>query len=277
MDQQLAVLLKLPYLAVLAGLVVAAVTGCSSTKPDGGLTTFRVMTVNVHHDDSSDNRVDARRIADVIKEVNPDLVALQGVRRSVVQSETFDVLTTLSDLTGMAYAFGEVRADNERRFGNGFLTRHPILEEQNTLYPLNTSGTQNGLLGLLLDFRGSEIKVMNTHLDESADEADVKFQAGELKSLVLLNAAGPVLVFASSNELSTSEITASLKEILDDAWERVGVGLGFTFPAGHPTERVDFVFFSPGRPGFRAVSARVLNTPSPTHLPLMVEFELVAN
>jgi len=277
MDQQLAVHLKLPHLACFAALAVGAITGCGSSRQDAGRMMFRVMTINVHHD-SADSLIDSRRIADMIKEIKPDLVALQGLRRSVVQSETFDILTTLSDLTGMTFAFGEIWAENGRRYGNGFLTNHPILEERNTLYPAGTSGKGNGLLQLLLDVRGSEVRVLNTHLvGVRVSDGDLKAQAAELKNLVRLNMMPPILVLGSSDKSSGSEVIASLKEILDDGWERAGAGQGFTFPAEDPAERVDYVFFSPGRPGFRAVSARVLEAQSPAHLPLMVEFELVAN
>ena len=278
MDKQLAVHLKLPHLACFAALAVGAITGCGSSRQDAGRTMFRVLTINVQHGDSADSRIDSRRIADVIKEIKPDLVALQGIRRSVVQSETFDILTTLSDLTGMTYAFGEIRAENGQRHGNGFLTNHPILEERNTLYPAGTSGKENGLLQLLLEVRGSEVRVLNTHLaDDQVSGSDLRGQAVELKNLVRLNLRPPILVLGSSGRSSGSDAIASLKEILDDGWERAGTGQGFTFPAENPVERADFVFFSPGRPGFRAVLARVLEAPSPAHLPLMVEFELVAN
>ncbi|MEX1138417.1 MAG: endonuclease/exonuclease/phosphatase family protein [Bacteroidota bacterium] len=273
MDQQLAVRLKYLVFSAAALILAHAFTGCTSSRYGAGQATFRVLTVNVQSDDSTDVRTNTRRLADMIREVNPDLVAVQGIRRSVVQSETFDVLTALSELTGMTYAFGETRADSIVRFGNGFLTRHPILEEGNTLYPAITPGKQNGLLRLLLDFGGNEIRVINTHLGGDAGEGEI----AELKGLIRLNAAGAILLLGSSDKLSADEIAIPLMEILDDAWERAGAGSGFTFPANDPARRSDFALFTSGRPGFRAVAAQVLGTSTPTHLPLMVKFELVFN
>lgn len=113
---------------------------------------------------------------------------------------------------------------------------------------------------------------MNTHLGADAREAGVS----ELGDLVRLNAS-PRLLLASSDVLSGDEISVALRGILDDAWEQAGAGPGFTFPADEPDRRLDFVFYNPGRPGFRVIAAKTLKTTTSMHVPLMVEFELVVN
>lgn len=271
MDQQLPFRLRYCVLFAVILILAQAIAGCASSRHRTGQTTVTVLTVNLHMDDSTDVRAGTRRIADVIRELNPDIVALQGIRRSVVLSETFDALTSLSDLTGMTYAFGETRADHKNRYGNGFLTRHPILEESNTVYP-EAGKSHNGLLRLVLDVKGNEINVMTTHLGVGTGERDI----AELRDLFRLNES-PRLLFASSDRLSGDELTGPLRGVLDDAWKQAGAGPGFTFPADGPDRRMDFVFFNSGRPGFRAVAARILEAETPMHLPLIVEFEFVAN
>jgi endonuclease/exonuclease/phosphatase family metal-dependent hydrolase len=266
MDQQLDVHMRFSRLAVVA-VLATAVWGCGSSRHETGQVTFKVLTINVSPDDSTDSRTVTRRIAEVIRDLKPDLVALQGIRRDVVQSDAFDVLTTLSDLTGMTYAFGETSANDTRRIGNGFLTRHPILEERNTLY-----SKKSGLLRLALDVGGSEVTVLTTLLDDGTDETGAR-----LRRMIQELQAGAKVFLASSHVDANDEVITSLKEILKDAWERVGAGPGYTAPGHNPARRADYVLFSEGRPGFRSLSARLLDVPSLTHLPLWVEFEFVAN
>lgn len=271
MDQQLPFRLRYCVLFAVILILAQAIAGCASSRHRTGQTTVTVLTVNLRMDDSTDVRASTRWTADIIREFNPDIVALQGIRRSVVLSETFDALTALSDLTGMTYAFGETRADHENRYGNGFLTRHPILEESNTVYP-EAGISQNGLLRLVLDVKGNEIKVMTTSLEAGAGGRDITELRNELRL-----SESPRLLFASSDGPSGDELTGPLGGVLDDAWRQAGVGPGFTFPANDPDRRMDFVFFSSGRPGFRAVTAKILEAETPMHLPLSVEFEFVAN
>lgn len=272
MDQQLALRLRYSVLFTAVLILVQLLAGCASSRHHTGQLTFTVLTVNMHTGDSTDARDAAHRIADVIRELDPDVVALQRMQRSALQSETFDVLTALSDLTGLTYAFGETRNDGEKRFGNGFLTRHPILEESNNLYPDGAPGNQNGLLSLVLEVGGMEMRVMNTHFGIEASEGDVS----ELRNLLRL-AAPPRLLLASSDNLSGDEISRPLMDVLDDAWKRAGAGSGFTFPANDADRRSDFVFFDSGIPGFRVLAATILDTRTPMHLPLKVELEFVVN
>lgn len=278
MDQHLDVQVKVFRFAVVAALAAGVFVGCASSRQGfDGRTTLNVLTININSSDSARGRADAGRIADLIKELSPDVVAIQGIRRDIVQSDAFDVLTTLSDLTGMAYAFGETGADGKQRTGNGFLTRHPILEEQNTLYPSTASGTASGLLRLLLDVGGSEITVLTTGLDGRAGEADLEKRTAALNTLVRENATGPTVFLGSLGVAEGEEIGPLMKETLSDAWEQVGKGPGSTFPSDDLAYRNNFVFFTRGRPGFRALSARFVNVPSMTHLPLSAELELVDN
>src|SRR6202165_2432600 len=63
-------------------------------------TTLRVLTYNIHHGEGTDGRFDVPRLAEVIKSVRPDLVALQEVdegterardRKSVVEGKSGDL------------------------------------------------------------------------------------------------------------------------------------------------------------------------------------------
>ncbi|MEK6756528.1 MAG: endonuclease/exonuclease/phosphatase family protein [Bacteroidota bacterium] len=261
--------------------LLLAIVGCASSHPGAPLKTIRVMTYNIHHAEGLDGKVDVDRIAKLILNARADVVALQEVDRGVERTKRIDILTRLSDLTGMTYAFGKTIDYQEGDFGNGFLTRFPILEERNLLYAMNRGGEQRGLLQLLLEARGEEIVVMNTHLDHHEADSERVFCANEIRNVARRYAPRPVIVCGDFNDEPGSRTLAMMKEEFTDAWERVGTGAGFTHPADSAKHRIDYIFVSKvlrqGEPASRVVlqpiSARVFPSRASDHLPLLVEFE----
>lgn len=64
-----------------------------------------VMTYNIHAMRGMDKKLDAVRIANVIKEQNPDLVALQEVDMFTERSGNMDAISILEKETGMKGIF----------------------------------------------------------------------------------------------------------------------------------------------------------------------------
>lgn len=93
--------------------------------------TFRVMTYNIQHGEGLDGRVDIGRIAAAIRAGFADIVAPQEGDRGVKRSHRIDTMVALSDLTEMKWAFGKNIDYQGGDYGNGALTRFPILQEQN--------------------------------------------------------------------------------------------------------------------------------------------------
>jgi endonuclease/exonuclease/phosphatase family metal-dependent hydrolase len=64
----------------LIGLAFVGLAGCQagSVKPQTSLT-LRVLSYNIHHGEAMDKKFDYPRLAKVINDLSPDLVALQEV------------------------------------------------------------------------------------------------------------------------------------------------------------------------------------------------------
>ena len=89
---------------------------------------IRVATYNVHGCVGTDGRHDPHRIADVIAELDADIVALQEFTYPTdvaLETRTPVVLTTLDQYQ---CALGPTRRNDRHCFGNVLLTRHPILD-----------------------------------------------------------------------------------------------------------------------------------------------------
>src|SRR5258707_15896745 len=87
----------------------------------------RVLTYNIHHGEGTDGEFDLPRLANVIKSVEPDLVALQEVDEATERASGVDELAELGRLTGMHTAFGKAMDFQGGAYGVGVLSRWSIL------------------------------------------------------------------------------------------------------------------------------------------------------
>lgn len=264
---------------VFASLIVLHVlmAGCSGSRTAGVGQTIRVMTYNIHHGEGLDGKVDIERIARVIRDARADIVALQEVDRGVERTKKIDIMTMLADQTGMTYAFGRNIDYQGGEYGNGILTRFPILEEKNFHYRMIREGEQRGLLQLVLEAQGEEFVFMNTHIDYRGDDTERVMNVGEIRSAAKAHGARPVIACGDFNDTPESRTVSLLKEDFFDAWEVGGTGPGLTYPADTAKKRIDYVFVSktkgPVSGTLRVLSARVIQTHASDHLPLLVDLE----
>jgi endonuclease/exonuclease/phosphatase (EEP) superfamily protein YafD len=115
--------------------------------------------------------------------------------------------------------------------------------------------------------------VMNTHIDSRADDAERWLNVGEIEALTKAHAATPVILCGDFNNLPTGRVYQRLSETFQDAWAKAGAGDGFSFPAGGPNRRIDYLWFNHPE----AVMPRKAWLPASNasdHLPLVAEFEL---
>lgn len=262
-------------------LILTSSIGCAAGGASSDPTTLRVMTYNIHHGEGIDGTVDIKRIAKLIRDARADIVALQEVDRGVERTKKIDIMTMLADLTGLTYAFGKNIDYQGGDYGNGILTRFPIVEERNAHYTMIREGEQRGLLQLVLDVHGQEIVVMNTHIDYRPDDTERVLHIGELREAAQRYSPRPVVVCGDFNDLPTSRAISMMKEDFIDTWEESGEGSGFTYPTATPEKRIDYIFISKPATGspivLRPVSANVLQSEASDHLPLLVEFRISVN
>lgn len=262
--------------------VLLALYGCTASKDAMHKRTLRVLTYNIHHGEGMDGKVDIERIADIILDSKADIVALQEVDRGVERTKKIDIMIMLADLTGMTYAFGKNIDYQGGDYGNGVLTKFPILEERNLHYQMVRPNEQRGVLQMVLEVQGEEIVFMNTHIDYREDDTERISNVKELRNAAQGFTPRPVIVAGDFNDVQTSRTIASMKSDFLDSWETVGNGDGLTFPADTAKKRIDYIFVSKTRNAndaspatmLRPVSAQVIPTQASDHSPLLVEFEL---
>jgi endonuclease/exonuclease/phosphatase family metal-dependent hydrolase len=247
-------------------MTLALIAGCS-TPPSKQPATLRVMTFNIHHGEGTDRKVDLERIAGLIKENKVDLVALQEVDRNTERTGRRDFVKELSALTGLTNVFGKNIDLEGGEYGNAILSWYPILKATNYHLPKVVPGEQRGLLVTTIPTPMGHVVFCAVHLDHRRPEED-RLASIEAIHARLKESGRMTIVAGDFNATPQSE---TYKRMVaggfSDAWERIGVGDGFTIPSENPRSRIDYVFYR----GLTARSATVLNSNASDHLPLIAE------
>lgn len=231
--------------------------------------TLRVMSWNIHHGEGLDGRVDLDRIAALIQEVNPDLVALQEVDRGVARTARRDLPAELAALTGFTPVFSRNLAFQGGDYGNATLSRWPILSSTNHHYRMLRDGEQRGLLQTTLDIRGHRLSFWNTHIDHRPDNSERLSNVEEIRAMLAANKE-PVVLTGDFNDLPDRPVYANLSALFRDAWIEGGHGDGATFPGRNNPRRIDYIWLD-RRADFTVTHARVLSSDASDHLPLVVD------
>jgi len=171
---------------------------------------FRVVTYNVHKCRGLDGRTTAIRIADVLREIDPDVVAVQEVMEHQLE--------VIARELGLAFVMGENRKHMGYLYGNAVLSRFPICESRN--YDLSVQGHESrGCLRADILWRNSTmLHVFNVHLGTSFRERRVqacRLVAADLLSEVSLGR--PRLVLGDFNEWTCGLVTRLLRTRMQSA------------------------------------------------------------
>lgn len=210
--------------------------------------TVSVVTLNLYHDkaDWPKRRI---QIADTLKQLQPDVVALQ----EVIQTETVDNQARwLADQLGYQMHFTSTDTpDKVHRYGNALLTPHAIVGHgEAKLAPLDDSRTA---MKMLIDVRGRRVEVFNTHLHHTGEGTEIRErQVAGLVAFIGERADGVAAIVAGDFN------TTSDAPELDALHQRFADSFGVLHPDADPEtttlnrawfdtpRRIDHVFFDRG-------------------------------
>jgi endonuclease/exonuclease/phosphatase family metal-dependent hydrolase len=128
---------------------------------------LRIATYNIHGAIGRDRECAPRRIAQVISELDADIVALQEV--PLGGRDAPDILPELRDATGLHAIAGPALDTPERRYGNAVLTRLPVRAAR-TLNLSFGKREARGALDVDIDSASGMLRIVATHLGLSARE-----------------------------------------------------------------------------------------------------------
>jgi endonuclease/exonuclease/phosphatase family metal-dependent hydrolase len=252
----------------------------------------RIITYNIAHGRglapiqgmTSRRRIRATliKIANLLAELNPDVVALQEIDENSRWAGNFDQLELLREFGGFEHA---VFGINNRRsgllnlcYGNAFLSRHPITEWENIAFGRSKVG-EKGFLYAEIDLHGRRIPVANMHLHYGSRLLRIRQLDRFLAYLHNKQrdrrhhwAVSPVVCGDLNNTLHASDATATLLSHLHDYGDyTLHPREGNTFPSPLPRRTLDFVFLPPEAVHRQSLIPRIYFS---DHLPVVVDFEL---
>lgn len=181
---------------------------------------LRVLTYNIHHAEGTDGKVDYERLAGIINDLEPDVVALQEVDRGTQRTHGVDQAARLSELTGMQHVFGTAMHYQGGEYGEAILSRFPIAEPKSHRLPFRFGQEPRAALSVRVrpDNGLPEFLFVGTHLCHQSNETRTD-QVKQLSRLFGGTSGGennlPVILAGDLNARPDSE---PMKELLENGW-----------------------------------------------------------
>lgn len=204
---------------------------------------LRVLTWNLHHGEGVDGRLNLERIADRIRKVQADVVALQEVEQLTGRTGQVDQPAELGRLCGMSHVFGKNLDFQGGGYGNAVLSRFPIRSSFNRRLPIVNNGEPRGVLVVELDIPGlpQPCTLLCTHLDHRSADAERRLAGGVMQELVSPRPDAPMLLAGDLNDTPESPVF----NLLLQNWQWLQSGALPTVPVTRPQQQIDFILTRP--------------------------------
>jgi endonuclease/exonuclease/phosphatase family metal-dependent hydrolase len=210
------------------------------------------MTYNIHSCVNTDGRVGLERIAGVIAELAPDLVALQEVDAGIPRTNNQDQAEAIGEMTGMAHRFFPLVVNGNQKYGLAILSRLPFqnltVGRLPMLYPkLKLNLQKRGVMWAMFETSSGPLHFFNTHL--SLYKLERRKQLRVLLGSDWLAAVpenDPVILCGDLNAMPLSPVYRRLSRRLTDV-QKNSTHVGpprSTFPSRRPFFRIDHIFVS---------------------------------
>jgi endonuclease/exonuclease/phosphatase family metal-dependent hydrolase len=229
-------------LVIVATLAAACVApGSSGGSPARSVAsdTIIVMAYNIHHGEGMDSVVDLERIARMIADQRPHLVAIQEVDSATERTGRVDQTARLAELTGLEAAFGQFMPYQGGGYGMAVLSRLPILAVDNLRLPDGDEPRTALAIRVRTPRAGLELRFIGIHFYRT--ETERLAQAATLFELISGDNTPVILAGDFNSEPGTAVIESLAQQfrVMDKADDAL------TFPSWAPEREIDFFMVRP--------------------------------
>jgi endonuclease/exonuclease/phosphatase family metal-dependent hydrolase len=233
--------------------------------------TLRIATYNIHRSRGLDGRTNPARIAEVIRSIEADVVALQEVVGAGGSSQGH--AEEIGALLGMGWVMAPTRHLRGCLFGNVVLSRFPV--RHHTQYDLSWKTCEPRCcqrVDLAID--DDTLHLYNVHLGTAFLER--RHQAGRLSAIVHDRRVGdPKIVLGDFNEWMKGLATSMLSEKLQSIDLRKHLRRRRTYPGVFPVLHLDHIYYEGKVEVVKLELPRTrLALMASDHLPLVAELKV---
>ena len=222
--------------------------------------TLKLMSYNIKNANGMDDVCNFQRIANVINNTSPDVVAIQEVDSMTNRSGQKYVLGEIADRTQMHGYFAPAIDYDGGKYGIGLLTKQVPLRLQTLPLP----GREEARTLILAEF--ADYIYCCTHM--SLTEED-RMKSLELVKAFTSSSTKPLFL---AGDMNAEPESGFIKELQKD-FQILSNPKQHTFPAPDPKETIDYIAtLKQNAKGFAVISAKVINEPMASdHRPILVE------
>ena len=265
---------------LLCVLLLFMVTACSKENNDHDTDTeekedvIRVAVYNTHWCTGVDGVLSPQRIAEVLKGLDADVIALNEIDRHYdSRSDYEDQLQIIADTLEMNYKFQKTTwkspipasGNKPREFGHAILSKQPIDFLDDRIFDAY-SNHYHGLLETKIEIKGKPILFYVTHLD--VDPTNLHEQAVQLKEW-MRERDGTKIIMGDFNATPENPSIEYIKNGMVDALESQQDA--FTFKSNDPTMRIDYIL---GSEDVEFANSNVIKTLASDHFPIVTEIKI---
>jgi endonuclease/exonuclease/phosphatase family metal-dependent hydrolase len=260
----------------ISGMIVTALllihcSGAAGQTPDKSSRVVKVLTYNILHGETLKGDFDLDRIARVIRQADPDLVALQEVDFRTKRARELDLASELGQRTGLIPLFGRAMPYDGGEYGEGILSRYSFIYTRNHTLPAQEGKEPRAALEVHVVLQsGDTLSFIGTHLDHTREENDRINQATRLNAL-FTGGDRPTILCGDLNA-GPESLTMS---VLYSEWTKADTLLTPTFPSNRAERKIDYVLYRPVN-RWRVIESRVIcDTVASDHCALLSVLELL--
>lgn len=265
----------------LSAIILAAMTLVTTlpAQETAGKTSLRILCYNIHYGQGNDGVYDLERLAEVIKAVKPDLVALQEVDVMVRRSNKVHQASKLGELCGLKTFYGPTQHYEGGLYGNAILTNLPVSDV--LIHPLPytdatpelTTYPRAAIAVTVTAPDGKPLRFISTHFQHNV-ETDRVNQAHAINELFAADGDDLRTILAGDmNAIPGSEPV----QVLETKWQNaIDEAAAPTVPSQNPTSRIDYIFYR-SKAQFRVEETKVIDEAMASdHRPVFAVLTLVA-
>ena len=204
--------------------------------------TLRVLTFNIYHGATMKGDFDLDLIAGIIKNFNPDIVALQEVDFKTNRSKKYDIALELAIRTGLTPTFGSSMAFDGGDYGNAILTRRSIISSQKVTLPVTKGNEPRSALTVTTTIAsGDTILFISTHLSHEDEQSRIE-QVKRINELIK-QSRYPAIVAGDLNAMPESESIQLMERVCSPSYKRSDPAP--TYSSSKPQKKIDYVMSYP--------------------------------